>query len=97
MEWYNVYMFMQSDITLHVILQYYMIIIHCWSYTSGESSNWSCVSIRTHISVTSGRNFLIWGMMDYYVGLMPIISKFLILSGILDSHKNVFPKGIPIF
>ena len=46
------------------------IIIHHWSYTSGESSNQSCVSVRLciqiHISVTTSRNFLILGMMMGY-------------------------------
>ena len=53
------------------------LIIHHWSYTSGESSNWSCVcvwSVRTHISVTTGKNFLILDMMiGYDVGLMPVV------------------------
>ena len=49
--------------------------------TSGVSSSWSCVcvclAVRTHISVTTGRNFLIWGMlMGYDLGMMPVISKF---------------------
>ena len=34
------------------------------------------VSIRTHISVTAGRNFIMLGMMTGYdVGLMPVVSK----------------------
>ena len=36
-----------------------------------------CVSIRTHITVTAGRNFLILVMMlGYDVGLMRLIYKF---------------------
>ena len=70
-----------SDISVLTAIYTLSIIIHHWSYISGESSNSSCVSIcvsiRTHISVTADNNFLIWGMMmDYDVGLMPIVSKF---------------------
>ena len=55
-------------------------IIHHWSYTSGEFSNWSCVSmclaVRTHIPVTAGKNIKIFGMMmGYDVALNPIVSK----------------------
>ena len=33
-------------------------------------------SIQIHISVTAGRNFLIWGMMmDYDVHFMPVVKK----------------------
>ena len=36
-----------------------------------------CVSVQTHISITSGRNVLILGMvMGYGVGLIPVVSKF---------------------
>ena len=57
----------------HFYSTFQEVIIHHWSYTSGESSNQSCVSIRTHISVTAGSNFLILGMMmGYGLGMMPI-------------------------
>ena len=36
-----------------------------------------CSSIQTHISITAGREFVIWDMMmDYDVELMPIVSTF---------------------
>ena len=66
------------NISLSVILK--SLFIHHWTYTSGESSNRSCVSVRlsiwTHISVTAGRNFLILGMMIYDLGMIPVILKF---------------------
>ena len=50
--------------------------------TSGAYSNWFgvsvsiCPHVKTHIAVTAGRIFKILGMMmDYDVGLMPIVSK----------------------
>ena len=41
-----------------------LLLIYHWSYTSGESRHRVCVclSVRTHISVTAGRNFLILGI-----------------------------------
>ena len=65
------------------------IIIHHWSYTIGESSNPSCVSVGTHISITAGRNFLILGMiMGYDVGMMPVI-LFNTVSHPRPTDKNV--------
>ena len=68
------------------------IIIHYMSYTSGESSKRSCVSVhlsvRTHISVPAGRNFLILSMiMGYGLGMMP--DNFFIWSGIPDTQTKM--------
>ena len=64
--------------------------------TSGESSSWSyvsfhpcaCPSIWTHISVTTGRNLLMLGMMmGYDLGMMPVVSQ---LCLIWCTDKNVW-------
>ena len=56
---------------------HYIIIIHHWFYSSGESSNQFCVSVGTHMSVTAGRNFLILGIqMGYGLCMMPVTLKF---------------------
>ena len=85
------------------------IIIDHWSCTSSEFSNRVCVcsciclaihpSIQTHISVTSGRNFLILGMilgmMGYGLGMMPVIFLYGLLS---QMHRQTcqFLKEIPM-
>ena len=49
-----------------------------------------CVSIQTHISVTAGKNFIMGKMMDYDMGMMPVV---LILSGIPEAlTKMSFQK-----
>ena len=78
----------------------HLFVIHHWSCTSGESSNPYCVpvcpSIRTHISVTPVRIFLILGMMmGYDMGMMPVISKFW-YSLVFQAHRqkiSVSEKG----
>ena len=78
------------------------IIIHHWSYTSGEYSNCSYVSVCLSvcpsgpISITTGRNFLILGkMIGYNVGLMPCSLKMLILFGIPEAQtKMSFQKTL---
>ena len=49
-----------------------------------------CPSIQTHISVTAGRNFLIWSMvMGYDLGMMPIVSQ-------THRQKCPFLKNVPM-
>ena len=58
------------------------------SWESSSASSLYCVSVQTNISVTTGRNFLILGMMmGFGLGLMLVI--FLIQSGIPDTDRNV--------
>ena len=84
------------------------LIIHHWSYTSGGSSNWSCICLSVHlsvqidISVTANRNvFILAMMMGYGHGLWSGHDahsfKILIRSGIPDTQTkiSVFEK-VPI-
>ena len=58
----------------------------------------SCPSVQTHISVTTGRNFLIWAMMmDCDVGLMPLVSTFWYCL-VFQTHRQkcLFLKKVPM-
>ena len=72
------------------------LIIHDKSYTSsGLVCATVCGSIWTHLSVTAGGNWLIWGMiMGYDVGFMPVVSKFwYCLVSQMHRQKLLSPKG----
>ena len=73
------------------------LVIHHWSYKSGESGNWESVSmwlsIQTHISVTAGSNFVILGVMGYGLGMMPVVFLYSLVSQ-MHRQKCLFPNKI---